>query len=749
MKRYKKKIQLILYVLCIITFGCMSVYSSFEINKEQEYVRTCYNRVLEITKDLYEENDGEVQPEERTIKQVKIELELFQKENKDNLIIIKQKLLEKEKQFSSNSKERIEIERLIQKIDDIQELTEEYTTKYISSKNNKSVQKTDSDIDSAYSPDVKPVNNGSDVDGFLSPDVEAANNNTDDWESFLRDIEADPSISSKDKTALKQCIMEYNRARRDYERSEELIKDNAISQQDYYDAFSAYNQAYDNVMETIYNSGAFRGENNIASEGSDLKKAVSPDVIPINERNRTSGAFREDNNIASEGSDLKKAVSPDVIPVNERNRTVTKENSNSNNVNNRYVNIEQDLAFLQECSNDELMPLVAIMKDRISDELSYQAKTNPRGNLEEVIYELELYGGNTFANLWRGKGVPYREVLEDVCKKQGIQFDRNLSTEDLGALLVEQTVANFINQMSHDQKKEFVNELKEGMKENEFNYLLKQVGGINGLMSSSGKTFASLLFDKVSGEKISATSIIFGISDNFGVAVPTSVQLLTSGVADYFGTFGYLVIAAIAMTEIGGPAYRVTVPAATYIECLRIIKLQEEEEIVTDNNFLFIFGIVLILLLCVLIFFYIKKNKNNILKEENKNITNNFKLICPKCNTENNTINSFCTKCHYVFTKEVKNNKEKKENNEKLNGKNIETSKAEVKIETIETNKETEEENMNKETNEDSKEEDIKQEEIKEEKTKIICPKCKTQNSKMNYFCTKCHYVFSKEDKNK
>ena len=585
-----------------------------------------------------------------------------------------------------------------------------------------------SDLDRALSPNVKPVNSGSDVDRFFSPEVEPVNNNTDDLGNLLRDVESDPSISSKYKTALKQCIMEFNEAERDYERSKELIKDNAISQKDYDDALSAYNQAYENVVEAF--------DAAIGSIG---------------------------NNIVSESNDVERALSPDVIPINEKNRTIAKENSNSNNVNNRYINIEQDLTFLQKCSNDELMPLVAIMKDRISDELSYQAKTNPKDNLEEIIFELGKYGGSIYGNIGRAlsdwidgkefkrRGVSYREILEDVCKKQGIQFDRSVSTEDLGSLLVEQTVANFINQMSYDQKKEFVNDLKEGMKENEFNYLLKQVGGIKGLMYSSGKTFAGLLFDKVSGEKISATSIILGISDNFGVNVPTSVQLLTSGVADCFGTFGYLVVAAIAVGEIGGTAYRVTVPAATYIECLRIIKQQEEEEIVTDNSFFFIFGIVLILLLCVLIFFDIKKNKNNILKEKNKNITNNSKLICPKCNTENDTINSFCTKCHYVFTKEDKNNKEKKENNEKLNEKtiNIEISKAEAKIETIETNKETEKENMNKETNEDSKEEDIKQEEIKEEKTKIICPKCKTQNSKMNYFCAKCHYVFTKEDKNK
>ncbi len=479
---------------------------------------------------------------------------------------------------------------------------------------------------------------GEDLDRAL-----AANNENDseiiqkdfdnELESLLREIELDETLSLDDKIVLRKNTMELSKAQRNLERIIELMEDNAVTQEDYDTAMYDFEQAYKQFNETL----------------ETIKKKYNDKELESSHNSYVNNDYIEDALASLQEIPNDELMSLETPERNSNNKAI--ESSHNSYANNGYI--EDDLAFLQELSNDELMPLVAIMTDRISDELSYQAKTNPKDNLKEIIFELGKYGGNTFANFFRGKGVSYREILEDVCKKQGIQFDRNLSTEDLGALLVEETVANSINRMSSNQKKDFINELKKGMKEDEFKYLLKQTGGMKGLMSSSGKTFANLLFDKISGEEISATSIIFGISDNFGVPVPTSVQLLTSGVADYFGTFGYLVIAAIAVTEIGGPAYRVTVPATTYIECLRIIKHQEKEEIITDNNFLFILGFVLILLLFVLIFFYIKKN-NNILKEENKNITNNSKLICPKCNTENNRINSFCTKCHYVFTKENK-----------------------------------------------------------------------------------------------
>lgn len=473
---------------------------------------------------------------------------------------------------------------------------------------------------------------GSDLDRALAANNEndseiiQTNLNNSDWDSLLKVIEEDNSLSSNDKIILEKSIRNIAKAERDLYRMSELIKDNAISKEDYDNAVYNFEQAYKE----------FQARCDAISEKNIDDKTISTETI------------------------LEKDIN---------NKTVSSKNTN---VNNGYI--EEDLAFLQTLSNDELMPLVAIMKDRISDELSDEAKTNPKDNLGEVIKELELYGGNTLANLWRGKGVPYREILEDVCKKQEIQFDKTLSTEELGTILVEQTVANFISKMNYEQKKEFVNELKSGMKEDEFNYILKKVGGINGFISSSGKTIAGLLFDKVSGETISATSIIYGISDSFETNVPTSVQLLTSGVADYFGTLGYLAVAAIAVAEIGGPAYRVTIPAVTYIECMRIIKKEQEQNMTSDKFMYTIFILFILLLVFILLFIIFKnigvlKNQENGKKIEktNKNIANESKLICPKCNIENNMINSFCTNCHYVFTKEDKDNNVNKRNNEIYN----------------------------------------------------------------------------------
>jgi hypothetical protein len=269
------------------------------------------------------------------------------------------------------------------------------------------------------------------------------------------------------------------------------------------------------------------------------------------------------------------------------------------------------------------------MKDRISDELSYEAKTDPKNNLAEIIRELELYGGYTHANVGRGifnwlfsgkferKGVQYREILEDVCKKKGIQFDRNLSTEDLGKLLVEQTLEQTIDKMDPNQRKDLIDAMAQGMEENEFNYVLKQVGGRDDLLYSSGRTIANLLVSVASGEEFSAVSLICGISENFEVPIPLSVNLLANGYLNFLGGWEYIVITVIAAVEIGSTAYRVTVPAVTYIECMRIIQREKAEKAWNLSSItLIIIVFILLSLFCIYFFIANKKIKNNGDKKE-------------------------------------------------------------------------------------------------------------------------------------
>ena len=95
---------------------------------------------------------------------------------------------------------------------------------------------------------------------------------------------------------------------------------------------------------------------------------------------------------------------------------------------------DYELEFLKECTQDELAPLVGAIlgtddngdidcSGRFSSELdkapAFKANYPDHTKyVDEIIEEVQKFGGNTFANIFRGDmGVSYHEVLCDVAKK--------------------------------------------------------------------------------------------------------------------------------------------------------------------------------------------------------------------------------------------------------------------------------------------------------------------------------------------
>ena len=102
---------------------------------------------------------------------------------------------------------------------------------------------------------------------------------------------------------------------------------------------------------------------------------------------------------------------------------------------------DPDLAFLPECSNEDLKTFADLLvydkddKPRISEELSktrtykefYPKELNKI--CREIIHEFQLFGGDAVANAVRGHGVPYRQILMDVCDRNKVNYNKNSSTE--------------------------------------------------------------------------------------------------------------------------------------------------------------------------------------------------------------------------------------------------------------------------------------------------------------------------------
>ena len=135
---------------------------------------------------------------------------------------------------------------------------------------------------------------------------------------------------------------------------------------------------------------------------------------------------------------------------------------------------DKNLEFLQYCSTEDLQILVDYLtkdKDgqlRVSEELttkeSYK-KYYPHSlpiMWKEIAEELQHYGGNTFANTFRGSGVPYREILTDVAKKQKVNFNSDNSVELIEQYILQSIMQKAIEKMSEEELKNFLTEMNAG-----------------------------------------------------------------------------------------------------------------------------------------------------------------------------------------------------------------------------------------------------------------------------------------------
>ncbi|MFY9078367.1 DUF3944 domain-containing protein [Aliarcobacter cryaerophilus] len=107
----------------------------------------------------------------------------------------------------------------------------------------------------------------------------------------------------------------------------------------------------------------------------------------------------------------------------------------------KYIE-DKDLNFLRNFNSKELDNLVNILTKPLTQELTNREMYKefyPEHSLyiEEILSELQHFGGNTIANVIRKKGVVYAEILDDVCKALGFKIRNKLSIEEKEELLLK------------------------------------------------------------------------------------------------------------------------------------------------------------------------------------------------------------------------------------------------------------------------------------------------------------------------
>ena len=231
---------------------------------------------------------------------------------------------------------------------------------------------------------------------------------------------------------------------------------------------------------------------------------------------------------------------------------------------------DRDLKFLADCKNEDLKTLVDMMthdKDgnvRFSEGLTdtdayLQCYPYKLQNMwQDIAGELQRFGGNTIANLYRGEGVCYRTILKDVCRKMKVYFSDSEETEDIERTLLKKMCSDVIGSMSEKELLEMSESLDIPTK-NPKKYLI--VAALQLAIRRGGALFARIAV------YISRmiTKIVLGRG-----AVLMGGNLLNKAFGLIAGPAGWVITAGWAICDIASPAYRVTIPGVLQVACMRM-----------------------------------------------------------------------------------------------------------------------------------------------------------------------------------
>ncbi|TEV83391.1 DUF3944 domain-containing protein [Escherichia coli] len=231
---------------------------------------------------------------------------------------------------------------------------------------------------------------------------------------------------------------------------------------------------------------------------------------------------------------------------------------------------DEDLEFLSKCSDAELNDLVDCLiydkdgKKRFTEELSgneYYKRYNPQHSKywREIAAEIQCFGGNTFATLLRGgRGVKYREALTDVCDKLKVNYNKNSTIENIEQCLMLKILNDAFEKMSDDELKEFAREIG-----------VKKLDGLTpkALVSTFQFIFKAGGFKSYQLTLIMANAILKALIGR-GLSFAGNT-ILTRTMAVLTGPVGWAITAIWTLVDVGGTAYRVTIPAVIYVAVLR------------------------------------------------------------------------------------------------------------------------------------------------------------------------------------
>lgn len=179
-----------------------------------------------------------------------------------------------------------------------------------------------------------------------------------------------------------------------------------------------------------------------------------------------------------------------------------------------------------------------------------------KDTLRVLIRELQLYGGNSFVNLFRGNGVDYEEIVDDVLARLKIPLNKSASLARKENSIISKVFEDAWEKMSAAQRKEILDSL--------------------GMKSTDGREALNVLLPRIGLGGIAAYQITALVASTVASMAAGRVIPMVAGLGAgrmlgvLAGPIGIALTGLYSAYDLASPAFRVTMPCIVQIAWIRM-----------------------------------------------------------------------------------------------------------------------------------------------------------------------------------
>lgn len=178
-------------------------------------------------------------------------------------------------------------------------------------------------------------------------------------------------------------------------------------------------------------------------------------------------------------------------------------------------------------------------------------------NFDLLVKEIQEFGGNTIVNIFRGNGVPYREIVEDVADHMKVTYYKTDSIEDLEIKILLKVAIKSMEKMSPDEQQDFMSKVSGGK--------------FTGMGPAAIAALQTAVIAGGFSSYVLAVTVANAVAKQLlgrGLAIAGNAALARS-IAAFAGPIGWAITVVWAAFDLASPAYRVTVPCVIQVAYMR------------------------------------------------------------------------------------------------------------------------------------------------------------------------------------